>query len=123
MRTVAESDSFKSYSAWAYSIVGLCFQSAKDYSSALAAFDKAVALSQEKATNRFLNYPLALLSRAHCWSRSGDDQKALADLNTALGRYPSLVNGYKQRSAVYSKLGRDADAAQDQETYRKLILK
>jgi serine/threonine protein kinase len=123
MRTVAESDSFKSYSAWAYSIIGLCFQSAKDYSSALAACDKAVALSQEKATNRFLNYPLALLNRAHCWSRSGDDQKALADLNTAIGRYPSLVNGYKQRSAVYSKLGRDADAAQDQETYRKLILK
>jgi serine/threonine protein kinase len=120
LQTIATVDSLKPYSAWLYGTIGICLEAAKDYDAAVNSFTESLVLSRDNGTNRLYGSSMALLRRGTCLARSGDNENALADLNTALSDHPAFMLGYRERARIYLKMGRSEEAARDEAKARAL---
>ncbi|MEO7177803.1 MAG: tetratricopeptide repeat protein, partial [Allosphingosinicella sp.] len=85
--------------------VGLAWQGELD--SAIAAFDRAIALAPRSAP--------AYLNRGLVYRRKGELDRARADLDRAVRLAPGAARGYFQRSLLLRQQGKEAAAKADAE--------
>ena len=83
-------------------------------SEALRHLDRAIALDPANAPARLEHAKLDL--------RRGDAAAALTHIDHAIARTPADATAHYQRSLVLKHLGRDREAAEEQQTFKRLQL-
>ena len=67
-------------------------------------------------------YTYAYKGRAMVYSALGQYEQALNDLNKTLEIDPKDIDGYRKRSQLYQKMGRQIEADSDNDMIKKLSI-